>query len=1059
MGQYGAVIGGVVGAVVGFFAGGNVYAGWMIGSALGGAYSASQQVIPGPKIGDVQRQTAQEGGFRPIVFGRSYPIAGNVIADGGPRIVRRRESQGKGGPKVESESAYRTYAVGVCEGEANLLQAWRNGILVYDGEDPSMTAENNKFLEYATWYPGAFTQPASPDLEEIYGAGQAPFFRGTAYLSIHNEDVTDQRGAWSQWQFRVARFGDAERGTWWAVRLNENTDARPLWRSNTPLAFGAPEDRGPPSVALQSSVATTVFVRAGNGNFVIYGAVPSIEVYDGAGTPLPAPTVVTITSRNVVIKRIASYGNILVALINGRGYYYTSSDYGYTWVEHQTQIISGEPAFISDIARLDNGTWVAYFHFGPASFFAYSYSSLPVGWVQATSESSSVATVLGAIGVSGNRAYAVTPAGNVFNTSEGTEWYVSEGGVVDVNYGAIVASSGGVVIFADTNSTNIARNSGGLWSTINVGQTSRCISAGNGYFVLSGDSSSGTIKVSTDHGSTWQNSSMPSNDPTWYVGYTRATYEYRDQYYPLAQIIQELADRCRAGGHIDVTQLSYYQCRGLTIGNAYSAAGSLQTLSSIFFFDPSSSGGRVKFTPRGGNAVEYISESDMIDDGQPVEDGSLRRGDPVNTPRVLHLNYHDIQGGLNTDKQRSERPEGTRADGEQSLQTPVVLSADEAASVVARTHGLMVEQQKGELNFTLPDKWLRLCESDPVFIQLEGKTVRAMISRVEIDDGEQRYKAMRDRQSLYTTNVQGIPAAPVTPPPSSVAGPTILQFIDIPILRDSHDQLGFYLAASGILPAWPGASIELSLDGGETYIETGRATVSSVIGELVTQLGGHPQAFPDAFNSVQVRIITSDALLENTDLAGMMNRRNLALIGDEIVNFAYADEVEPGDWELSNLLRGRKGTRTEAHGPGSRFVMLDTAVFVPAELTWLNRTLTFRATTFGRPISEATIVSATFIGRSQMERQPAYLQAHRSGADAVLSWQGVGRLGGGANVAMGAHFIGYRVTLTDGVTTESFDITSNSARQPLAAFTGPVTASVQQRNAFTGLGPPIEVTF
>src|SRR5690606_40427928 len=88
-----------------------------------------------------------------------------------------------------------------------------------------------------------------------------------------------------------------------------------------------------------------------------------------------------------------------------------------------------------------------------------------------------------------------------------------------------------------------------------------------------------------------------------------------------------------------------------------------------------------------------IYEDDMIDNGEPIEEGSTRRGDPIGVPRVLHLNYYDVAGGLNTDKQRSERPEGTRADGEQSLQTPVVLSADEAATVVARTHGLMRSEE------------------------------------------------------------------------------------------------------------------------------------------------------------------------------------------------------------------------------------------------------------------------------------------------------------------------------------------------------------------------------
>lgn len=197
LGAVGAVIGGVIGGPVG------AQWGWTIGATLGGVYAQSQQVIPGPKIGDVQRQTQQEGGFRPIVYGRSHPIAGNVIADGGPVIVKKRQRQGKGGPKVETESVYRTYAVGFCEGWAELLQVWRNGILVYDAEDPSMAAENAKFLEYATWYTGSFDQGPSPALEEIFGVGQAPYFRGTAYLVLHNEDVTDQRGAWSQWQVRV----------------------------------------------------------------------------------------------------------------------------------------------------------------------------------------------------------------------------------------------------------------------------------------------------------------------------------------------------------------------------------------------------------------------------------------------------------------------------------------------------------------------------------------------------------------------------------------------------------------------------------------------------------------------------------------------------------------------------------------------------------------------------------------------------------------------------------------------------------------------------------------
>ena len=207
MSDYGAIIGGTIGAVIGGMTtfGAGAQWGWMIGSAIGGAWSASQQVIPGPKIGEIAQQTAQEGGPRPIVFGRSHPIAGNVIADGGPRIVVTRERQGKGGPKVESESAFRTYAVAFCEGEADLLQVWRNNTLVYDAEDPGMAAENAEFLKYARWFRGDYQQMPSPDLEAVLGAGNVHGHRGTAYLVLADEDVTDQRGAWSQWKVRVFR--------------------------------------------------------------------------------------------------------------------------------------------------------------------------------------------------------------------------------------------------------------------------------------------------------------------------------------------------------------------------------------------------------------------------------------------------------------------------------------------------------------------------------------------------------------------------------------------------------------------------------------------------------------------------------------------------------------------------------------------------------------------------------------------------------------------------------------------------------------------------------------
>ena len=97
-GSIGRIVGGVVGAIIGsIIPGAGTALGWAIGSSLGGAYDTSRMVLQGPKIGDVAGQTSNEGGFRPIVYGRSHPIQGNVIADGGPNTVTTRRRQGKGG--------------------------------------------------------------------------------------------------------------------------------------------------------------------------------------------------------------------------------------------------------------------------------------------------------------------------------------------------------------------------------------------------------------------------------------------------------------------------------------------------------------------------------------------------------------------------------------------------------------------------------------------------------------------------------------------------------------------------------------------------------------------------------------------------------------------------------------------------------------------------------------------------------------------------------------------------------------------------------------------------
>ena len=164
-------------------------------------------------LGDMSRQTADEGSPRVVVWGRVRPIGGNLIYCQPPQtrwVVSFQETQGKGGGGEEQEiwtqRVYRTYAIGVCEGPiTGFVRVWKNGKLVYDNRGNAWGAANNPvFLRNYKFYLGGWDQMPCPELQAIFGTN-IPAHRGTAYMVAVNEDLTELGGAVPMFQFEVER--------------------------------------------------------------------------------------------------------------------------------------------------------------------------------------------------------------------------------------------------------------------------------------------------------------------------------------------------------------------------------------------------------------------------------------------------------------------------------------------------------------------------------------------------------------------------------------------------------------------------------------------------------------------------------------------------------------------------------------------------------------------------------------------------------------------------------------------------------------------------------------
>lgn len=509
-----------------------------------------------------------------------------------------------------------------------------------------------------------------------------------------------------------------------------------------------------------------------------------------------------------------------------------------------------------------------------------------------------------------------------------------------------------------------------------------------------------------------------------------------------------LRDICTRAG-VDFNRINAFSlfdryCDGFSTGVDQSAFSAIDALASVFMFDAANHDGMLHFVPRGQAPVAHLTADDLIDDGKELR--KLNRKDSISVPKVLHLEYYDLDGGLNADKQTSDRSLDSRSNAETKVQTKVTLSSEDAGRAAVIMHKVGIEEQRGGYEFALPDSYIWLTTGDIITLNNE----RLRITECEIDEGFQNYKTVFDRASAYSTTIKGVPVQKPIDPPSLIVGDTVLHFIDSPIIRDTDDRLGYYVALSRASDNWNGAIIELSLDGGETYIDSIEAEVEATVGQLEAPLATAHQAVPDEHNRTRVKLLLPDEL-ESATLRDMLNRKNLALVGNELINFGEAEEVEPNLWELSHFLRGRKGTQPEQHAAGTRFILMERGYlwFIDAEVFELNRNITFRATSFGGTTSTTT--TAQFTGASQRERIPAYVSAKREAGQLHINWQGVGRIGGGAQVRMGQYFGGYRVTVNG-----SEHITQQSTLS-IAAPSGQATITVQQINTLTGAGPSVTV--
>lgn len=483
----------------------------------------------------------------------------------------------------------------------------------------------------------------------------------------------------------------------------------------------------------------------------------------------------------------------------------------------------------------------------------------------------------------------------------------------------------------------------------------------------------------------------------------------------VASIITNLSERVglEAGTDFDVSDLTG-SVEGFVIDNTVTVKSALDPLSTLFFFDPVERDGKIFYRERGDSPSVTISEQSFVakTNDRPEQYEELIKQE-LELPATVTIGFSDPD--LNYDPgsvsfKRIQGPASTvQSYQQENIEAGAALDYSDAkkmAEKIAFTRWM----ERSEYSFRLPWTYLALEPADVVTLQLDsGFTFRARFGDLDIGgDFTLEGYATRENAGQYVSTAisDGSSGNSSTIP---VIGPTQLFLIDSPLLLDSDSldtsSRSYWMGASYTSGNWPGAMLSRSTDGA-AYTEINQLVDDASWGVTSEALGDPASPWrTDNENTIVVTMVTGGDNLTNITEEELVNGSNAALIlklnGEvECVQFTTVTPLGNGSYELSGLLRGRRGTDTMCynHTANETFLLLTDASlgrFATSNAN-LNANFFFKAVTFGQVFDQALATSFAYSGRDLMPYAPTNVTVVDTGGGTLdIDWVRRTRIAGG----------------------------------------------------------------
>jgi hypothetical protein len=537
----------------------------------------------------------------------------------------------------------------------------------------------------------------------------------------------------------------------------------------------------------------------------------------------------------------------------------------------------------------------------------------------------------------------------------------------------------------------------------------------------------------------------------------------------LADLVEAL---CEGFVDCDVTALDGI-VTGFAVTDTISPRDAIAPLATAFFFDAVEREGKIVFSMRGRSLPAPFDADALVlpDDGAAV---SLVRAQESDLPQVSRISYIDGDHDYAQASVESRRLTGA-SNRAAASSLPLVMDQEQAGGIGAR---LLQDAwvMRESAHFALPPSALALDAGDEVTLSVAGRSHRLRLTA--IDDGASRaVQAIGTDPSIYD-RYGGPVRTPRLAQPVAQPGRVLLIFLDLPWLVDAQNTAAPFVGAYA--DPWPGDVAVLRSAATAGYAHDATVRMPCRFGFTTADFYSGPRWHWDRVNSLKVRMV--NGILASADRLAVYGGANAVAVenpdgGWEVVQFADAALTGPGEYALTNLLRGRRGSEGQMRAPvpaGARVVVLDESlVQLGLSAAQARQPFNYLWGPVSRPISDVSWQNAqkTFEAAALVPLAPCHLAFAWDGGDLVLSWRRRDRAPSAAAItpaetAMSEAREAYDLEICDGATVvRSFNgLTGHScvyaaadqAADFPAGLPNPLTIRVYQLSAVTGRGRQAE---